>query len=413
MKIEGIKFLTYGNSENENTRYLTSLDFNPSKSALILVDVWASHPNAGWLNRAAENVVKHLAPILQSARASGLTIIHAPTGSPEHPLVTPISGEFVVADETQPVVDIILNRSIETVFYCGYATNMCLLFKKTGLNYVSSHPSMGGKKFVILSDATIGYENAETFDGEILKRAAIQSMIWDSLPSIASTDEQFFAAGFPKMNWKPSMPMKASLNCNGTTLALTAGVVGGVNIPSDINIAATGLLASTGYQIHLLNGALHLDTAVVVAGAVRLGCMSTDSNGALYPFIQIGKEFRFKSSDYVWAGVDTSVMGVRRVPRVPAGVKLKLDLTYASIGPTPPAAVAAWIFLRDPDLSPPKTSDNAEAIDYHTPGMYGSGNIEVWCNDAGYIVSQDRAGVGSATTLALHGWTDIAAGTAN
>jgi hypothetical protein len=63
--------------------------FDPARSALILIDVWATHPVADWDARAQANVREHLLPLLRCCRQAGLTIVHAPHG---------MSGDATVQD---------------------------------------------------------------------------------------------------------------------------------------------------------------------------------------------------------------------------------------------------------------------------------------------------------------------------
>jgi hypothetical protein len=69
---------------------------DPAHSALVLIDVWAAHPVAGWDARAQVNVRERLLPLLRCCRRAGLTIVHAPHGQPMHPDVQPAPGEWRV-----------------------------------------------------------------------------------------------------------------------------------------------------------------------------------------------------------------------------------------------------------------------------------------------------------------------------
>lgn len=50
-----------------------------AQTALILVDIWSTHYIDSWLQRAREVTEAKIVPILNAARAAGLTIIHAPS----------------------------------------------------------------------------------------------------------------------------------------------------------------------------------------------------------------------------------------------------------------------------------------------------------------------------------------------
>ncbi len=48
------------------------------QTALILVDIWNGHYIKSWMERAKEVTIKAIVPVIDKARETGLTIIHAP-----------------------------------------------------------------------------------------------------------------------------------------------------------------------------------------------------------------------------------------------------------------------------------------------------------------------------------------------
>ncbi|MBT6145857.1 MAG: cysteine hydrolase family protein, partial [Gemmatimonadetes bacterium] len=56
-----------------------SLPLSTEQTALVLVDVWATHYIDSWLQRAAEITRQKIVPLIEALRAAGVTIIHAPS----------------------------------------------------------------------------------------------------------------------------------------------------------------------------------------------------------------------------------------------------------------------------------------------------------------------------------------------
>ncbi|MEM3485864.1 MAG: hypothetical protein QXI12_09610 [Candidatus Methanomethyliaceae archaeon] len=100
-----------------------------SQLALILIDVWADHPNDGWKEREEININVALVPLLRAAREHGILIVHSPHGRSIHELAAPLPDEVVVngPNEQLDLLRVLRRRGITHLLYAGYASNMCIL----------------------------------------------------------------------------------------------------------------------------------------------------------------------------------------------------------------------------------------------------------------------------------------------
>jgi nicotinamidase-related amidase len=150
----------------------------PSRSALIVCDMWDKHWCSGATGRVAE-LAKRLEPVLEAARHHGIIIVHAPSDTmdyyanrpqrqrmlalsvfpppPELHLTAPPlpiddsdggcdtagekehrawtcenpglkieSGDYI-SDNGREIYNLLRSRGIDTIFYTGVHTNMCIL----------------------------------------------------------------------------------------------------------------------------------------------------------------------------------------------------------------------------------------------------------------------------------------------
>lgn len=175
--------------------------FDPHKSAVIICDMWDKHWCSGANTRVAA-LVKKLEPVLGMARRSGMVIVHAPsetmafyantpqrrrmTGLPrfnppkELQLTAPplpiddsdggcdtpgekehrawtrensgltIAPEDYVSDRGDEIYSLLRSRGIETVFYTGVHTNMCILNRTFAIKQMTKW----GVRCVLLRDLT-------------------------------------------------------------------------------------------------------------------------------------------------------------------------------------------------------------------------------------------------------------------
>ena len=135
-----------------------------SRLALILMDVWDNHPNDGWTDRERENVHARLLPLVQAARRRGILIVHSPHGRSIHESVAPLPQEIVVdgPNEQAELLQLLHSRGIEYLLYAGYASNMCVLTRPTGIIEMSRH----GYRIILVRDASIAVETPESLEAQ-------------------------------------------------------------------------------------------------------------------------------------------------------------------------------------------------------------------------------------------------------
>lgn len=193
---------------NDWTEVHSDFRFNPSKSAVIICDMWDKHWCTGANNRVAL-LVKRMEPFLARARAQGMIIIHAPSDTMAHyegmpqrvkmqqlthvdppaelklsspPLPiddsrggcdTPneseqivwrcenpgirIAPEDYVSDKGDEIYNLLRARNIETVFYTGVHANMCILNRTFAIRQMSKW----GVRCILLRDLTDAMYNPQ------------------------------------------------------------------------------------------------------------------------------------------------------------------------------------------------------------------------------------------------------------
>lgn len=140
------------------------------ETAVVLIDVWASHPNDGLAERINQNIQAKLLPLVKAARKAGLLIIHAPHGLPVHPSVKPLLGEIILNDYDADLVFAQLKRKgIKTLIYAGYAVNMCVVNRPIGIIEASRR----GFNIILVRDATIALETPESLNSEWAHKMAV------------------------------------------------------------------------------------------------------------------------------------------------------------------------------------------------------------------------------------------------
>ena len=166
---EGI-YDTEGDSTYIYRGQLLDLD----KTALIIVDAWAYHPNDGWLKRARENMKSKLRPLLDLARYHNMTIVYAPNEGEIAEIAKPLQGEFLVdymnpIDDTTELDDYLKAHNITTLLYAGYASNWCVLNRPTGIIRMRQL----GYDIILVRDCTIAFEMPDTLDMETANSVTI------------------------------------------------------------------------------------------------------------------------------------------------------------------------------------------------------------------------------------------------
>lgn len=213
-----------GVQESEFLRVEREVLLPLSTCALVLVDVWDRHHIASHQARCTQIIRSKIMPLVAAARQYGLSIIHAPgpevaahypqcpsynvnlptlwfgqtvtptlragqhptlpvTSAPDEPPrdvvelrhnrriaseVAPRDSEPVVANCDQLVREL-ESLGIETIFFAGFAANICLPYRDYGMRSVQA----GGWKVVLVRDATTAVEFDESLEHELLLAAAI------------------------------------------------------------------------------------------------------------------------------------------------------------------------------------------------------------------------------------------------
>ena len=164
----------------DNTIYDTEMDsvyqyqykdINLDNTAIVLIDIWAYHPNDGYAERMAVNIENKIVPLLDLARKHNMTIIHAPTSHEISNKASPIDGELVESypDKLKRYLE---QNNISTLIYAGYASNMCLLTKPAGMFNMARL----GYNIILLRDCTIAFELPNTLESEFSNYIAISIM---------------------------------------------------------------------------------------------------------------------------------------------------------------------------------------------------------------------------------------------
>ncbi len=219
-----------------NVRYMTpNWEIDAGETALVLVDCWDSHAWKSHLERSAEIITNRIAPLIDAARAAGITIVHAPaqlaamkyprwtryaeadeleppephyddwppkdfhlrTGeyaqyelAPPTPVpvvpeaeriadaIIPTAADMVVATGAQ-LHRLLEDRRILHLLYCGFATNSCVILRDYGMIPMLRR----GYNTILVRDCTSAIENSST----IAEKAMMKYAIMDIERSAAST----------------------------------------------------------------------------------------------------------------------------------------------------------------------------------------------------------------------------------
>lgn len=195
--------------------------------ALVLIDLWDDIYVQSHLERARKITREKIAPLLEAFRRVGAAVVHAPCPSvaeqypdfrfgekprdehspprsdwppadfrqkkgeyakfarPEEPhtqefdriiaerrmskLVSVEKPDVVIADGDE-LQAFLSHRKILWLFYCGFATNICVLFRDYGMVAMSRQR---GYEAILVRDATTGIETADTYEGLQLTHGVI------------------------------------------------------------------------------------------------------------------------------------------------------------------------------------------------------------------------------------------------
>ena len=120
--------------------FALTLEDVQSNTALLVVAAADNFDNDGYQARVNENMDLWLLPLLESARAAKLPIIHLPNG--RHLSLTPARGEFVL-NSTAQLAQVVRDFSLTKLLYCGYAANRELLWGDGGLAHFYAYTRYG------------------------------------------------------------------------------------------------------------------------------------------------------------------------------------------------------------------------------------------------------------------------------
>ena len=181
-----------------------------SQCALVMVDCWSTHVVESHLKRGGLIAEKQILPVLQTFRAAGMTVVHAPapetaqrypeflvhsevqlppspqtawpptaflqkegdyacfakpaepvaveyarTSGPRMilPCLEPVPGDVVIGNGEQ-LHRVCEERQCLHLFYCGFATNICVEHRDYGMRAMASR----GYNVILLRDGTTGIE---------------------------------------------------------------------------------------------------------------------------------------------------------------------------------------------------------------------------------------------------------------
>lgn len=214
-----------------------------AQTALVLIDLWNVHHIDSWIERAEVMTRDVIVPLIEKARAAGLTIIHAPSPqiTAKHgvladkppPQAAPTwppaefrarKGEYEVFrgprqqppgidiywKDLDPLLDISPHvrvepsdfliatgqqlhalceqRGILHLLVAGFATNWCILGRDYGVRAMSAR----GYNVILLRDATEGLEFPDTLERRWATELAIREVeqVW----GFSASNDDFFAA---------------------------------------------------------------------------------------------------------------------------------------------------------------------------------------------------------------------------
>ncbi|MFW6012398.1 MAG: isochorismatase family protein [bacterium] len=160
-------------TERDSTYAVRRRPLDLHRTALVLIDVWARHPNDGWQRRAQEIIEESLVPLVDLARRGGMLIVHAPHGEPIAPLVAPAPEDVLLDDHgiaSAAAFDRFLRRrGVDTLLYAGFASNWCLLTRPVGIRGMKEL----GYDVLLVRDASIAMESPRTISGQWAHTAAV------------------------------------------------------------------------------------------------------------------------------------------------------------------------------------------------------------------------------------------------
>ena len=160
-------------TERDSTYNYENRKLHLKETALILIDVWSSHPNDGWMERTREHMKLKMKPLLLLARKYNMTIVHSPHGREIAEEFKPLPNELVInsrnfINDSTELDKYLKAHNISTLFYAGYASNICILNRPTGIIRMSEQYNI-----ILIRDCTLAVETPESLDGQWANEIAI------------------------------------------------------------------------------------------------------------------------------------------------------------------------------------------------------------------------------------------------
>jgi len=109
--------------------------------AILFMDVWASPPTdiwnvtknwywyEWWEYKLVPNFKTKVLPLLEYARANNIEVIFTTGG---YELAPELNADLIIDSGTQ-LDNYLKRRGITTIYYAGYASNLCILIRDTGM----------------------------------------------------------------------------------------------------------------------------------------------------------------------------------------------------------------------------------------------------------------------------------------
>jgi len=178
-------------SERDSIYIEETVQIPINQCALILMDAWWQHATTEYGDRIRKNIIEYLEPLIQIARCTSITIIHINNDLNDNSPILPLAGELLINHGLSTIgfAELLLNFKKKILFYVGYASNWCLLFRSCGI-----HNVIQTEKFecVFVRDASIAYEMPDTLEQELCHKVIIN--IIEEQFGRSTTTAQFIAA---------------------------------------------------------------------------------------------------------------------------------------------------------------------------------------------------------------------------
>jgi len=117
-------------------------------TALVLIDVWEEKPDFWaddayewidwWENDITPNVDNKILPLLEKAREHNMTIIFSSPYFPLSPKVDQLTYGEPIINRTSDLDLFLKAKGIKNIIYAGYAINVCVLIRPTGIRVMHS-----------------------------------------------------------------------------------------------------------------------------------------------------------------------------------------------------------------------------------------------------------------------------------